>query len=102
LGAELGHTWDSQMVNYILKGTLQHECLSNEVIRAIMNKLREHPMVHKMWKPVVTPEYFTSYFKCVPEKAASSYSGRLVPHYKACSQIKEEGIGEFMDCYTQP
>jgi hypothetical protein len=44
----------------------------------------------------VTPEDFTSCFKCVPEKTASSYSGRLVPHYKACSQIKEEGIGEFL------
>jgi hypothetical protein len=53
-------------------------------------------MVQQIWKPVVTPEDFTSFFKCVPEKTASSYSGRTVPHYKACSQIKEEGIGEFL------
>jgi hypothetical protein len=33
LGAELGHTGDSQMANDILEGTLQHECLSNEAIR---------------------------------------------------------------------
>jgi hypothetical protein len=44
----------------------------------------------------VTPEDFTSCFKCVPEKTALSYSGRLVPLYKACSQIKEEGIGELL------
>jgi hypothetical protein len=41
LGAELGHTGDSQMANDILKGMLQHECLSNEAIRAIVNQLRE-------------------------------------------------------------
>jgi hypothetical protein len=80
LGAELGHTGDSQMANDILKGTSQHESLSNEAIRAIMNQLREHPMVHQVWKSVVTPEYFTSCFKCVPENTASSYSGRSVPH----------------------
>jgi hypothetical protein len=96
LGAELGHAGDSQMANDILEGTLQHECLSNEAIRAIANQLREHPMVQQIWKPIVTPEDFTSCFKCVQEKTASSYSGRLVPHYKACSQIKEEGIGELL------
>jgi hypothetical protein len=83
LGDELGHTGDNQMANYILKGTLQHECLSNEAIREIVNQLREKPMVQQIWKPVVTPEGFTSCSKCVPEKTASSYSGRSVPHYKA-------------------
>jgi hypothetical protein len=29
LGSELGHTGYSQMANNILKGTLQHDCLSN-------------------------------------------------------------------------
>jgi hypothetical protein len=96
LGAELGHTGDSQMANDILEGTLQHECLSNEAIRAIVNQLREHPMVQEICNPLVTPEYFTSCFKCVPEKTALSYSGRSVQHYKACSQIKEEGIGELL------
>jgi hypothetical protein len=96
LGAELGHTGDSQMSNDILKVTLQHEYLSNEAIRAIVNQLREHSMVQQIWKRVVTPEDFTSCFKCVPDKTASSYSGRSVPHYKACYQIKEEGIGEFL------
>jgi hypothetical protein len=84
------------MANDTLKGMLQHECLSNEAIRAIVNQLREHPTVQQIWKTVVTPEDFTSCFKCVPEKTASSYSGRSVPHYKACSEIKEEGIGELL------
>jgi hypothetical protein len=84
------------MANNILEGTLQHECLSNEAIRAKLNQLREHPMVQQIWKPIITPEDSTSCFKCVPEKTASSYSGRSVPHYKACSQIKEEGIGELL------
>jgi hypothetical protein len=96
LGAKLGHTGDSQMANDILEGTLQHECLSYEAIRAIASQLREQPMVQQIWKPIVTPEDFTSCFKCVPEKTASSYPGRSVPHYKTCSQIKEEGIGELL------
>jgi hypothetical protein len=96
LGAELGHTGDSQMANDILECTLQHACLSNEAIRAIVNHLREHPMVQHIWKPIVTPEDFTSCFKCVPKKTASSLSGRSVPHYKACSQIKEEWVGELL------
>jgi hypothetical protein len=44
----------------------------------------------------VTPEDFTSCFKCVPEKTALSFSGRSVPHYKSCSQIKEEGVVELL------
>jgi hypothetical protein len=96
LGAELGHTGDSQMANDILEGMLQHECLSNEATRAIVNQLRENPMVPQIWKPIVTPEDFTSCLKCIPEMTASSYSGRLVPHYQPCSHIKEEGIGELL------
>jgi hypothetical protein len=61
-----------------------------------VNQLREHPTVQQIWKPVVTPEDFTSSFKCVPEKTALLYSGRSIPHNKACSQIKEEGIGELL------
>jgi hypothetical protein len=61
-----------------------------------LNQLREHPRVKKIWKPIVMQEDFTSCFKCVQENTASSYSGRSVPHYKACSQIIEEGIGEFL------
>jgi hypothetical protein len=84
------------MANYMLEGTCQHECLSNEAIRKIVNQLREYPMVQQIWKPIVMPEDFTSCLKYVPEKTALTYSGRSVPHYKACSQIKEEGIGELL------
>jgi hypothetical protein len=83
------------MADDILEGTLQHACLSNEAIRAIVNQLPNHPMVQQIWKPIVTPEDFTSCFKCVPEKTASSFSGRS-PHYKVCSHIKEEGVGELL------
>jgi hypothetical protein len=53
-------------------------------------------MVQQIKRPIMTPEYLTSCFKCVPEETASSYSGRSVPHYKACAQIKEELIGELL------
>jgi hypothetical protein len=96
LGAKLGHTVDSQIANDMLEGTLQHDCLSNEAIREIVTQLREHPMVQQIWNPIVIPEDFTSCFKIVPEKTASLYSGRSVPHYKACSQINEEGICELL------
>jgi hypothetical protein len=96
LGAKLGLTGDSQMANDILEGTLQHECLSDEAIREIMNQLGEQLMVQQILKLIVTPEDFTSCFKCVPEKTASSYSGRSVPHYNLCSRIKEEGIDELL------
>jgi hypothetical protein len=76
LGTELGHTGDSQMANGILEGTLQHECLSNEAIRTNVDQLRDHSMVQKIWKPIVTLEDFTSCSKCVLEITASSYSGR--------------------------
>jgi hypothetical protein len=97
LGAELGQIGVSQMANNVLEVTLQNECLSNEAIISIVNQQRENPMVQHIWKPIVTPEDFTSCFKFVPEKTASLYSGQSVPHYKASSQIKEEGIGELMD-----
>jgi hypothetical protein len=40
LEIELGHTGDSHIANAILDGTLQHDCLSNEAIREIVNQLR--------------------------------------------------------------
>jgi hypothetical protein len=87
---KLGHTGDSQMAYDILVDTLQHKCLSNEAIGAIMNQRREHPMVQQIWKPIVTLVDFTSCFRCVQQNTASSYSGRSVPYYNDCVQIKEE------------
>jgi hypothetical protein len=88
LGKYLGHTGDSQMDQYIYDGTLQHDALSDEALYAIFVHLRKHPAIDKILKPVVSPEDFKSAFKCVPEKTAPSFSGRLVYHYKACAEGK--------------
>jgi hypothetical protein len=37
-------------------------------------------------------EDFRSAVKCVPEKTASSYSGRGIPHYKACAENMDDGL----------
>jgi hypothetical protein len=37
-------------------------------------------------------EDFKSAFKCVPEKTASSYSGRGYRHYKACAEGSSDGL----------
>jgi hypothetical protein len=66
--------------------------LSDEAIYAIVVQLRKHPAIDKILKPVVSPEDFKSAFKCVPEKIASSFSGRGVHHYKACAEGSDEGL----------
>jgi hypothetical protein len=73
------------MAQDIYDGTLEHDALSYGAINAIVAQLRKHPAIDKSLKPVVTPEDFKSAFKCVPEKTASSLSGRGVHHYKACA-----------------
>jgi hypothetical protein len=37
---ELGHTGDSDMAENILNGTLDHECMDNEAVRAIVGNLK--------------------------------------------------------------
>jgi hypothetical protein len=76
LGKDLGHTGDSQMAHDIYDRTLQHDALNDEAIYAIVVQLRKHPAIENILKPVVSPEDFKSAFKCVPEKTASSFSGR--------------------------
>jgi hypothetical protein len=39
-------------------------------------------------------EDFKSAFKCVPEKTASSYSGRGYHHYKACAEGSSYGLAD--------
>jgi hypothetical protein len=80
LGKDLGHTGDSQMAQYIYDGTLQHDALSDEAIYAIVVQLRKHPAIDRILKLAVSPEDFKSAFKCVPDKTASSFSGRGVHH----------------------
>jgi hypothetical protein len=43
----------------------------------------------------VTTAYFQSCFKCVKKKA-SSYSGRPVPHYKACADGSKDGLANIL------
>jgi hypothetical protein len=42
----------------------------------------------------VSPEDFTSAFKYVPEKKASSFSGRGVHHYKSCAEGSDDGLAD--------
>jgi hypothetical protein len=84
LGKELGHTGDSDMAENILNGTLEHEFINNEAICAIVGQLKKHPTIQGIFSPIVTTADIQSCFICVPEKMASSYSGRSVSHCKAC------------------
>jgi hypothetical protein len=94
LGKELGHTGDSQMAQYIYEGNLEHAGLSDSAIQSIIEQLRKHPSIDKILKPVVTPKYFKSAFKCVPENTSSSFSGRGVHYYKACTEGPEDGLAD--------
>jgi hypothetical protein len=68
------------MAHSIFEGTLEHTDLTNSAIQAIVEQLSKHPAIDNILKPVVTPDYFKFAFKCVPEKTASSFSGRGVHH----------------------
>jgi hypothetical protein len=94
LGKEPGHTGNINMAENILNGTLEHECMDNAAIRAIVGQLKRHPTIQGSLKPIVTTADFQSCFKCVPEKTASSYSGRSVPHYKACADGSKDGLAD--------
>jgi hypothetical protein len=94
LGKELGHTGDSDMAESILNGKLEHECMDNEAISAIVGQLKRHPTIQGILKPIVTTADFQSCFKCIPEKTASSFSGRSVPHYKACAGGSKDGLAD--------
>jgi hypothetical protein len=78
LGKELGHTGDSQMAQSIFEGTLEHTALSDSAIQAIVEQLSKNPSIDNILKPVVTLEDLKYAFKFVPEKTASSFSGRGV------------------------
>jgi hypothetical protein len=83
IGKELGHAGGSAMAGEILDRTLEHECMKDEAIRDIVQQLKRHPLIKAILTPIVSANDFQSCLKCVPEKTASSYSGRSVPHYKA-------------------
>jgi rhamnogalacturonyl hydrolase YesR len=86
LGRELGHTGDTPMTEAILDGTFEHESLTDKALAAILQKLQKHQNVQEIIQPIITEADFKSAFKCVPEKTASSFSGRGLHHYKACAE----------------
>jgi hypothetical protein len=94
LGRELGHTGDTPMAEAILGGTFVHEPLTDEALAAILQQLRKHPNVQESIQPIITEAYFKSAFKYVPEKTASSFSGRGVHHYKVCAEGSEDGLAD--------
>jgi hypothetical protein len=94
LGEELGHAVDTQMAEDIMDGTLEHEALRDDAIQSIVKHLRQHPALQQIIEPTVTVEDFKSAFKCVPEKAASSYSGRGYHHYKACAEGSSDRLAD--------
>jgi hypothetical protein len=76
LGRELGHTGDTPMADAILDGTFEQEALPDEALAAILQQLRKHSNVQEIIQPIITETDFKSASKCVPEKTASSFSGR--------------------------
>jgi hypothetical protein len=96
LGDAIGHTGDSPLAEDILDGKADHPALTDEALHAIVKQLRRHPVIQKIIKPVIKMEDFRSAVKCVPEKTASSYSGRGIPHYKACAENMDDGLTDAM------
>jgi hypothetical protein len=92
LGAELGHTGDTQMAEDILDGTLEHEALRDNALQAIVKQLRQQPAIQQIIEPIITVDDLKSAFKCVPENTASSYSGRGYHHYKECAEGSSDGL----------
>jgi hypothetical protein len=84
------------MAEEIYNGTHDHEVVNNEAINDIVTQLIKRPSIHKISSPIVMEEGFKSAFKCVPEKTASSYSGRGVHNYKACSKGSQDGIADIV------
>jgi hypothetical protein len=68
--------------------------MDNEAIRAIVGHLKRHPTIQGISKPIMTTADLQSCFKGVPEETASSYSGRSVPHYKACADGSKDGLAD--------
>jgi hypothetical protein len=97
LGKELGHIGDWPMTDGIYNGTLDHEALDDEATNVVVTQLIKHPAIQQIISPIVTANQdFKIAFKCVPENIASSYSGREVHHYKACSEGSHDGTADLI------
>jgi hypothetical protein len=68
--------------------------MDNEAIRVIVGQIKRQTTIQGILKPIVINADFQSCFKCFPEKTASSYSGRSVPHYKACADGSKDGLAD--------
>jgi hypothetical protein len=73
---ELDHTDDTPMTEDILDVTFKHVALSDNALLAIVKQLRKHPTLRQIIQPIIPEADFKSAFKYVPEKTASSFSGR--------------------------
>jgi hypothetical protein len=60
----------------------------------LLHNYGKNPSIDKILKPVVTPEDFKAAFNYVPEKTASSFSGRGVHHYKARAEGSDDGLDD--------
>jgi hypothetical protein len=89
------------MADDIYEGFLELEALSDPDIEAIVDQLKNHPLLEKIIKPVVTAEDFKSAFKCVPKKTATSPSVRGVHHYKACAEGSSDGLSDIVKSMLQ-
>jgi hypothetical protein len=84
------------MDDAIYDGVLEHEALSDPTIQKIVDQLKKHPLLERITNPVVTAKDVESAFKCVPEKTASSPSGRGVHHSKACAEDSSDGLSDIL------
>jgi hypothetical protein len=66
--------------------------IGHSAIHAIVEQVQKHPAIDAILKPVVPPEDFKYAFKCAPEKAVSSISGRGVHPYKDCTEGSADGL----------
>jgi hypothetical protein len=96
LGESLIHTIDSPLAEYILDGKSDHPALTYDAMHAIVKQLRRHPVIQYIIKPVITLDDNRSPVKCVPEKTASSDSGRGIPHYKSCMENMDDELTHVM------
>jgi hypothetical protein len=94
VGRELGHTGETPMAEAILEGTFEHDSLSDDALVAIVKQLRKYPGITEIIQPIITEADFKTALKCVPEKTASSFSGRGGHHYKACAEGSEDGLSD--------
>jgi hypothetical protein len=84
------------MAEEILEGSLDHEALGTRKYARFVDQLKKHPLIESIINPIVTVDDFKASFKCVPEKTASSPSGRGGHHYKACKEGSADSLSDIL------